>query len=343
VQWNGQGVINVGHGGEQFPFLTWTNPEPFHISHVGYRTAWGAEGDWNVEGKEFHTPDSTDYTFHPVLAGEIKFGVRANNDAHLALTTAAAETDPMIEVFLGGWGNTKTAIRHNREKPNKAESDSPDVISSGDVRCFWLRWRNGAISVGKSGSDEPIVQWENPEPFPASHLGLRTAWGSEGDWQIYQGDEAPCGVVPMGSGGAGIWVHGSGGTLPPNPVKGGDDQGEDLFVGRAHHEGDVIPGKVVPGHGVCYVSWAGEEVGVADYEVLTNPGAYEWISASGTDIPGNAEEGGKTADGEVLYIGRASHEGALPIGKVHPSHGTCYVPFAGGEHGYADYEILVRK
>lgn len=62
------------------------------------------------------------------------------------------------------------------------------------------------------------------------------------------------------------WCDASGGMVPPGAVEGGND-GETLFVGRAHHEGALIPGKVKPGHSVCYIPWGGGEHGKADYQV----------------------------------------------------------------------------
>lgn len=54
--------------------------------------------------------------------------------------------------------------------------------------------------------------------------------------------------------------------MPPNAVPGGFDN-EQLYVARAQHEGALIPGKLVPSHGVVYVPWGGAEHGKTDYEV----------------------------------------------------------------------------
>lgn len=67
-------------------------------------------------------------------------------------------------------------------------------------------------------------------------------------------------------GGSATWVHAEGGEIPPNAVKGGHDN-EDQYVGRARHEGALIPGKIVASHGVCYVPWGGVEHGKNEYEV----------------------------------------------------------------------------
>lgn len=62
------------------------------------------------------------------------------------------------------------------------------------------------------------------------------------------------------------WCDASGGMVPPDAVEGGKDD-EPLFVGRAQHEGALIPGKVKPSHSVCYVAWGGAEHGKTDYQV----------------------------------------------------------------------------
>lgn len=71
--------------------------------------------------------------------------------------------------------------------------------------------------------------------------------------------------VPCASGKV-DWVPSGEGTVPANAVLGGFDN-ENLYVGRARHEGAVIPGKVVSSHGVCYVAWGGEEHAKQEYEV----------------------------------------------------------------------------
>lgn len=41
-----------------------------------------------------------------------------------------------------------------------------------------------------------------------------------------------------------------------------------------------------------------------------------WVAAANGDVPSNAVPAGRTKQGETLYVGRASHEGALVVGKV---------------------------
>jgi len=64
------------------------------------------------------------------------------------------------------------------------------------------------------------------------------------------------------------WVHASNGQIPPNALPGGfDASNEQLYVARAEHNGALIPGKLVPSHGVVYVAWGGVENPKENYEV----------------------------------------------------------------------------
>ena len=116
--------------------------------------------------------------------------------------------------------------------------------------------------------------------------------------------------------------------------------------GRALHEsGDLIPGKVVPSHGVCYVAWGSREHAMRNYQVLnTRPGVEMiWYPTSGSIIPTGAVQAGVTTSGEPLFIGRHEHEGSYVIGKIQPSHEVLYVSFSGEEVPYRDFEILLVK
>lgn len=43
--------------------------------------------------------------------------------------------------------------------------------------------------------------------------------------------------------------------------------GSTIYVGRAFHEGDMIPAKVIPEKNVAYVAWGGQEHPKHSYEV----------------------------------------------------------------------------
>ncbi|XP_015782147.1 natterin-3 [Tetranychus urticae] len=142
------------------------------------------------------------------------------------------------------------------------------------------------------------------------------------------------------------WIDAEGGFVPYGEavVGGMDISGETLYVGRALQDGECIPGKIVPSHGVCYVAYAGREHPHRVYQVLRGHGLeFCWVPSSEGMTPTGAIEGGKTSDGESLFIGRTFHQGSHVIGKIHPSHGRLYIPFGGDEHSFSDYEVLCMK
>lgn len=51
--------------------------------------------------------------------------------------------------------------------------------------------------------------------------------------------------------------------------------GSPLWVIRAHHEGDIIPGKLAIKHKSAYVPWGGQEVRVHNFEVSRF--IYLWV------------------------------------------------------------------
>ncbi|XP_018369129.1 PREDICTED: uncharacterized protein LOC108765092 isoform X4 [Trachymyrmex cornetzi] len=290
-----------------------------------------------------NTEDKLEYHFYPVTAGQIQFRIKAPNDAHVALTTGPQEGDPMYEVFIGGWNNSKSVVRKNRTKPEVAETETPGVLSADEYRGFWIRWDNGVLTVGKEGESDPFLSYADPEPFGIGYFGVCTGWGATGEWLIEDPSTTPSAPAEVRGLDAGsvCWCDASGGMVPPDAVEGGQDE-EPLFVGRAHHEGALIPGKVKPGHSVCYVAWGGAEHGKTDYQVLCGC-KPTWVPVSGGNIPPNAIPGGETEDGEPLFVGRVHHEGTVTIGKVQPSHNVCYIPFAGSEIASSEYEVMVGQ
>lgn len=63
------------------------------------------------------------------------------------------------------------------------------------------------------------------------------------------------------------WCDASQG-IPAQAIKAGvDKDGGDIYVGRATHNGEIQPAKVLPNQGCAYVAWGGEEHRKDDYEV----------------------------------------------------------------------------
>ncbi|KAJ9589447.1 hypothetical protein L9F63_017350 [Diploptera punctata] len=139
------------------------------------------------------------------------------------------------------------------------------------------------------------------------------------------------------------WEKNSDGNIPMGALRcGRDKDGGYIYLGRAYHNGDLVPAKVVPNKHCAYVGWNGSEHVKLQYEVLCH-GNVDWEKASNGSVPISAIKVGNTDTGECLYAGRVEYEGTLTPGKIQPSHGVCYVPYGGIEHSFKNYEVLVSK
>lgn len=98
-------------------------------------------------------------------------------------------------MFIGGWGNTKSVIRYNRQKPDKVEVETPNILNGDEFRGFWIRWTCGEVSAGREGEGNPFISWENPEPFNIQHVGVCTGWGATGTW-IIEGNYSRFSIFP---------------------------------------------------------------------------------------------------------------------------------------------------
>lgn len=133
------------------------------------------------------TQDKLEYTWFPAGPSGVVFRVRANNDAHIALTSSEAESDPMLEVFLGGWQNSKSVIRKNRQKPDVVEEATPGILNGGDFVGFWIRWTDNVIAVGREGEAAAFMSYNNSESFPINFIGVCTGWWvgqARRDWKF---------------------------------------------------------------------------------------------------------------------------------------------------------------
>ena len=122
------------------------------------------------------TEDKLEYTWFPAGQSGVVFRIRAPNDAHITLTSTEGESDPMLEVFLGGWSNSKSVIRKNRTKPDVVEEPTPGILNAGEFRGFWIRWTDNVITVGREGEAAAFLSYDNSDAFPVNFIGVCTGW-----------------------------------------------------------------------------------------------------------------------------------------------------------------------
>jgi len=131
--------------------------------------------------------------------------------------------------------------------------------------------------------------------------------------------------------------------VPKDAIIGGrDTDGAQIYVGRASHEGDLLPCKVIPSKKVAYVAYNGSEITKHNYEILVG-GDLQWTREKNGKVPQGAFPAGRTKQGETLFIGRVDHNRSQTIGKVHQTHGCLYIPYGGKELSFKEYEVLVEK
>ncbi|CAH1794507.1 unnamed protein product [Owenia fusiformis] len=118
----------------------------------------------------------------------IEFTVKACNDAHILLSNIPGEIDELvIQVIIGGWKNTKSAIRTGRTvgTPIVKQTNTPNILDCNEARSFWLSWKNGRIRVGQHGLyQDQFLQWSQPRNNPINSISVATGWGSWGDWRL---------------------------------------------------------------------------------------------------------------------------------------------------------------
>jgi len=139
-----------------------------------------ADDNWPNYG----TDVEKEYRFRDIKGKTLRFQVKAAHDAHVALTSGPNETDPMLEVFLGGWDGAASAIRF-KKGDDLVKVDTPDILTESEYREFWIAFDHDEIRVGKAGEWDPLMMCPIPEPFDITHFGYSTGWGAQGWWQFH--------------------------------------------------------------------------------------------------------------------------------------------------------------
>ncbi|EAT41102.1 AAEL007246-PA [Aedes aegypti] len=139
------------------------------------------------------------------------------------------------------------------------------------------------------------------------------------------------------------WVWACNGAVPENGIPAGGSGSRRYYIGRAHYEGSVTPGRVDLKRKACSIAWGGDEHLRNVYEVLCTPGRFVRITEENTESLLLASTAGMSEEGEPLFIGRVEHKGEMIYGKVQRSHGVCYIAYEGKELAFKTYELFVAN
>lgn len=316
----------------------------------------------NEHGKEIdHSDHDGEFGhFSRVTRREIRFLVRANSRAAVALTSGDHVTDDLYEVHLGADGNSRCYISRNGDEV--ASCDTPDILDGDELRGFWIRWKpgHGRLLVGRDGERFPFLTHIDDDLLAITHYAIRIDAGGSGSWNFPDEDEfstssssssdddqddfdAKAKSEPRFRNPA-RWKWARDGHVPDHGVVSGEGNEGIEYVGRAYHEGALCIGRIVHDHKTCYVPYYGEEVAIDTYQALVKSNErLEWVDASDGDLPRGALQGGHNKDGEPLFVARAEHDGNWCCGHLNPDLGCVYVPYGGGEHSHEQYQVLCAR
>ena len=114
---------------------------------------------------------------------EIKFEVQCNDGAHVGLFGQdVTDTETMYEFVIGGWKNTKSAIR--RGSTGAVQKLTNGILSESEYRSFVVNITASGLMKLASPDDGIILEWTDPDPLVPSYVGFMTGWGSTGKWKL---------------------------------------------------------------------------------------------------------------------------------------------------------------
>ena len=119
-------------------------------------------------------------------------------------------------------------------------------------------------------------------------------------------------------------------TIPSDPGRAGQDEGDKLYICRGWYKGGLHPGKVARSSSACHIGWGGHEERVNPFEVLVSE-VFNWTAASGGSVPSGAVAAGEEYDGARLYICRGKYRNGIHPGKVGSTLVACHIGWYGKE------------
>ncbi|XP_062615001.1 uncharacterized protein LOC134276742 [Saccostrea cucullata] len=140
---------------------------------------------------EVLTEDDTQYiklSTHCITAAErsfFSFEVKAKNDAHFALMSADDDNEPLYEIVLGGWTNTKSCVRVEKQGTCYGTKQA-QVLQESSFKTFWVYWLNGNITVGLGNirDGNVFLKYYHSTPYPVNYFSVMTGYGSTGHWKF---------------------------------------------------------------------------------------------------------------------------------------------------------------
>ncbi|XP_046959421.1 uncharacterized protein LOC124529640 [Vanessa cardui] len=283
---------------------------------------------------KFTTWPKHQYVFHKITSDALVFDIKGEENAAIGL---AKEPGSECELWVLIGHREQCWIKKSYEKCSRVYI--PDVLTRNNYNKFWITLRKKRIFLGRNNESMPILTFHNQKRnlyyVTFTVLGERQHL----KWKCYLPPRIENPPLKRITGGEPHWVKVDK-NIPDNAFIGGFEN-EILYITRAHHEGSLFPGKLVPNLGLGFLSFSGDVFEKDDFEVLCGYD-YTWMKMDKNRIPLGAIPGGYYKDGhEIVYVGRGYCDTLVIPGKIHASRDGCYIAYEGNEVLCQIYEILV--
>lgn len=119
--------------------------------------------------------------------------MKAASDAKISLLRVPSNfMAPSYEIVVGAESNSKT-ILHTKAAGGDLiafQVNTPDILSSTELRQFWVKWSNGTIRFGKGGvvGLNELMNYVDPQPAFRRHVhSIAVASGlGAAEWELGQ-------------------------------------------------------------------------------------------------------------------------------------------------------------
>jgi len=115
----------------------------------------------------------------------VKFGVKACNDAFLALSAQMDHSNFTYEVVIGGYNNTQSDIRPGYYQAPSISASTPGILSCTETRHFWVSYEGGLIEVGYGLElgQRRFLHWKYENPHTVTAIGF-SGLDVEDEWEF---------------------------------------------------------------------------------------------------------------------------------------------------------------
>ncbi|XP_071800913.1 uncharacterized protein [Asterias amurensis] len=124
------------------------------------------------------------YDLPRIKPGEcrIVFEVKACNDAFIGFSEQEGEQAELIELNIGGWGNSKTVIRNCKQCQTESAVEEA-ILSCDEPKKFFVSWCTGTFTFGREGHGS-LLSWNPPRSIHPTHVAFSTGYGATGTFSF---------------------------------------------------------------------------------------------------------------------------------------------------------------